>query len=131
MCARVCVCAHWPLGALCKRVLFVIHERGRDLCARVCVCAHWPLGALCKSTHCSAAPISQAMTAPATDPEEDKYAGLPAWKVAVLKEKARKEAEANAPAEEEARRKAEHKAKVMAMPAWKRDLYIKQHGPIE
>ena len=71
------------------------------------------------------------MAAADADPEEAKYAGLPAWKVAVLKEKARKEAEAMAPTLKEAKEKEALRAKVMAMPAWKRDLYIKQHGPIE
>ncbi|XP_033099808.1 unconventional myosin-XVI-like [Anneissia japonica] len=58
--------------------------------------------------------------------EEDKWKGIPDWKKKIMMEKERKRLEEEAskidPVEEERR------AKLMAMPAWKRDLLLKKQG---
>lgn len=58
--------------------------------------------------------------------EEQKWAGVPAWKRKILEEKEKKAAIARAPDEQLEREEAERAAKLEAMPEWKRNLILRK-----
>ena len=60
------------------------------------------------------------------DGEDDAYAGLPDWKRRVLIEKAKKQAEKDAPRLEAERKERERQQKLADMPTWKRNLHLAQ-----
>ncbi len=58
--------------------------------------------------------------------EEAKWAGVPAWKRALMEEKERKTAEARAPVERQAGAKEKKMAELESMPQWKRNLLLQK-----